>query len=328
MNVSIIIPTFNRSEDLRKALESVLDQTLLPAEIVMVDDSTNDDTIKMINSLRSSFERREIGLNYIRKIKREGLPKARNIGINNSKGDIILFLDDDVILDKHYIEEIIKVYANSPNVKGVQGYWANGSNLALSTRFLNALSGLFFHFHYKENDCSILSSFEQTYPLPLTKIILSECFSGCNFSYYRSIFNEFRFDEKLKKYALGEDRDLSYRVFMKYPFSMYTTPYAKLIHNQTPVARMNLENRIYLRIIYWHYLFYKNMNRNLKNRIAFLWSIIGEIIFIFAGLFIPRSFSRRVYLDMFQYYIRSMWLCEKHKSEIIDGDLEFFNKDI
>jgi glycosyltransferase involved in cell wall biosynthesis len=86
-NVSVVIPTYNRAEYLRVALESAVSQTCLPAEIIVVDDGSTDNT-------------QEVVRDYIDQIRyfiqtNSGPSAARNLGIRESRCDYIAFLDSD-----------------------------------------------------------------------------------------------------------------------------------------------------------------------------------------------------------------------------------------
>jgi glycosyltransferase involved in cell wall biosynthesis len=105
MQVSVIIPTYNRQKDLKTCLNSILIQTKLPKEVIIVDDSDNDKIENLITEENGIFENKNIDLRYIRNKRGKSLTIARNVGIDNSTGDVVLFLDDDVILDKDYIKE-------------------------------------------------------------------------------------------------------------------------------------------------------------------------------------------------------------------------------
>lgn len=87
--VSIIIPTYNRSEKLKRALESIYCQTYFNWEVCIVDNHSDDDTIEMIKSFNDSRLR-------IYKIHNNGVIGAsRNIGIENANGKYVAFLDSD-----------------------------------------------------------------------------------------------------------------------------------------------------------------------------------------------------------------------------------------
>jgi len=101
MQVSVIIPTYNRLKNLKETLNSVIVQTTLPKEIIIVDDSDDDKIKNLIEYKKSKFEKRRTLLKYIRNKKDKSLAIARNIGIENATGDIILFLDDELMLNKN-----------------------------------------------------------------------------------------------------------------------------------------------------------------------------------------------------------------------------------
>lgn len=89
MEISVVVPTFNRADVLRRSLESVLAQTLLPAEIVVVDDASTDGTDGVIGEIGSELVR------YVRLPARSGSQAARNHGIREARGNWIAFQDSD-----------------------------------------------------------------------------------------------------------------------------------------------------------------------------------------------------------------------------------------
>jgi len=114
--VSIVIPTYNRRELLKKTLISLFNQNYPKDkyEIIVVDDGSNDDTEEMIKSLKPTCN-----FKYFYWPRKEefklGEPKnrvavARNIGIENSEGEIIVFVDSDMILHPNCIREHVKIH--------------------------------------------------------------------------------------------------------------------------------------------------------------------------------------------------------------------------
>ncbi len=318
MQVSIIIPTYNRVKDLDACLDSIINQILLPKEIMIVDDSDNDEIENLIEQREKEFKEKNMFLRYIRNEKEKSLTISRNTGVENTTGDIILFLDSDVILDEDYINEILKVYEEQKNALGVQGYITNSYTLS---RIINNIRKLLFLDYFEKNKCRILPSTEPTYPNTIDNIISCEWISGSNQSYKKEIFEEFKFDEILKKYSFKEDMDFSYRIFKKYPDSLYMTPYAKLIHNVSQMGRVPKRELIYLKEIYRLYLFYKNINQTFKNNLIFLWSRVGYLIFNLS----MRQQKRSLQL---KYQIGAYRMCIKHLREIKEGSLDFFNRSL
>jgi glycosyltransferase involved in cell wall biosynthesis len=87
--VSVIIPTFNRSKSLKRAIDSIFLQTYRNWEIIVVDNSSSDDTCDMLKKYNSEKIRFFI-------VKNQGvIGFSRNVGIEKSKGKFVAFLDSD-----------------------------------------------------------------------------------------------------------------------------------------------------------------------------------------------------------------------------------------
>ncbi|MBU0636705.1 glycosyltransferase [Patescibacteria group bacterium] len=101
LKISVIIPTYNSARYIKEAIDSVLTQTLLPFEIIVINDGSTDNTEQIIASYI------ELGkIIYIKK-KNNGTASARNVGIKNAKGELIAFLDaDDVWLPEKLAKQI------------------------------------------------------------------------------------------------------------------------------------------------------------------------------------------------------------------------------
>jgi len=106
---SIIIPTYNRAQFLKKTIETVLYQTYSLFEIIIIDDGSTDNTFEVVNEIKNEK------LKYY-KIKNSERGAARNYGAQIAKGDYLNFFDsDDLMCENHLSEanELIKLY-NKP----------------------------------------------------------------------------------------------------------------------------------------------------------------------------------------------------------------------
>lgn len=101
--VSVVIPTYNRSKTIKRAIDSVLAQTYLNIEIIIVDDCSADNTENIVLENYKDNNR----VKYIRLKNNLGACIARNIGIKNSKGKYVAFLDSDDVFYKDKIEKQI-----------------------------------------------------------------------------------------------------------------------------------------------------------------------------------------------------------------------------
>lgn len=92
---SVIIPAFNRSELLLRAMHSCIVQTAPPLEIIVVDDAGAEDLCTVVGRLKSACESRGIGLVCIRLSANGGPAAARNEGWRQAHGEYLAFLDSD-----------------------------------------------------------------------------------------------------------------------------------------------------------------------------------------------------------------------------------------
>lgn len=114
--VSVIIPLYNSSKYIKKAIISVLTQTYRNIEVIVVDDGSSDAGPAIVKEIIKDGKR-------VRLFEQEnrGACAARNLGFSSSKGDFIQFLDADDLLSPNKIEDQLKVLTKSP------GCIANGS---------------------------------------------------------------------------------------------------------------------------------------------------------------------------------------------------------
>ena len=93
--VSIIIPTYKRNENLKKAIESILKQTYQNIEIIVVDDNNPNTEYRKKNEILMQSYIKNSKVKYIKHEKNKNGAAARNTGINAANGKYIGFLDDD-----------------------------------------------------------------------------------------------------------------------------------------------------------------------------------------------------------------------------------------
>lgn len=111
--VSVIIPTYNREQILEKCLRALLDQTY-PAgrcEIIVIDDGSTDGTRAMVERV-SDEHRARAGFSPItyRYRKHTSISAARNEGINLARGELVIFLDSDIVTKPDFIEAHVRVH--------------------------------------------------------------------------------------------------------------------------------------------------------------------------------------------------------------------------
>lgn len=110
---SVIIPCFNQGRYLAEAVNSVLNQSCVPAEIIVIDDGSTDETADVAASFGNKIE-------YVYQ-QNAGLGAARNAGIKKAKGDLIAFSDSDDYWSLDKLEKQVGFLHGAPNVDMVFG---------------------------------------------------------------------------------------------------------------------------------------------------------------------------------------------------------------
>lgn len=109
--ISVVIPCFNSGEYLQAAIESVINSGFDDYEIVVVDDGSTDPmTIRTLERIKDS------GIIKLIRIKNVGAASARNIGVNQTAGDFLLFLDSDNRIKPDYLVKSFKAIENNPEI--------------------------------------------------------------------------------------------------------------------------------------------------------------------------------------------------------------------
>ncbi len=108
--ISVIIPTYNRREYIEETLNSLKNQTYRNWECIVVDDNSNEKTLKIIKKCFGIDNRFKLIIKS-KKLKK-GPNISKNIGLEKAKGDFIQFLDSDDILAPNKFEEQIKIIEN------------------------------------------------------------------------------------------------------------------------------------------------------------------------------------------------------------------------
>ncbi|QYC43259.1 Putative glycosyltransferase EpsH [Nonomuraea coxensis DSM 45129] len=112
--VSLIVPCYNAARTLRLCLESVLAQTRVPDEIVVVDDASSDGSAALAE---------ELGCRVVRLPDNRGVSAARNAGVAATSGEVIFFLDSDVALRPDAVASALAILEEDPGVGCVHGVY-------------------------------------------------------------------------------------------------------------------------------------------------------------------------------------------------------------
>lgn len=106
--LSVVIPLFNKERFVQATINSVLNQTYLNFEIIVVDDCSTDDSKSIVEKLASDK------IQIVSHRSNRGLSASRNTGIRHSQHDFVVFLDADDILKTNYLDKIISLITSFP----------------------------------------------------------------------------------------------------------------------------------------------------------------------------------------------------------------------
>jgi GT2 family glycosyltransferase len=270
MKFSLIICTYMRPEPLLQLLQSVQAQTVCPDEILIIDGSTNEETGIVLKENR--FEELKC---FMVPAEFRGLTKQRNYGIERvgNEMEIVCFLDDDIVLEKDYFEQLLRSYEIYPEALGVGGYIINESQCEYVGERYQPKSDEYFFDGWKrkdgsrfilrkklglDSDCppgysSLYSHGRSVGFLPPSgKIYEVEMLMGGVSSFRKKVFQSLQFSTYFEGYGLYEDADFTLRVAKL--GKLYLNTAAKLNHyhdasgrpNQYTYGRMVVRNGWYV----------------------------------------------------------------------------------
>lgn len=205
INISVVIPLYNKQNSIAATLQSVLAQTYTNYEIIVVDDGSTDDSANIAEATlreckvygvecRGSIIRRANG----------GVCSARNRGIQEAKYDYVALLDGDDLWDEHYLEEQVNLIQDFPEAKMWGINFAEMSNGELIRKLPTGLPEGYRG--YVENYFQIPGRISDLY-CSSSVVIQKEVFDKVGY-----------FDERIK-YA--EDSDMWFRIIATYLVAFY-----------------------------------------------------------------------------------------------------------
>lgn len=246
MTFSIVIPTKNRPQELITMFNSIIEQTRLPDQVIIIDQSHSDNLVK--SSLETLVEKTNIRLNYIHDENINGLVAAKSVSLKYNECDIISFFDDDIVLKPNYLFEISQAFINNKSIMGANGIIINRPEY----NYLKSLIFNFFHIGlFRDNRQSVSNKTNDTSLLPVNTL------SGGLSSWKKGVFEKVKFDTENKFHAY-EDKEFSIRVGRAFPNQMYIVPGAKLYHYHSPGNRQSILKRTKTDVVEVIMLFKKN----------------------------------------------------------------------
>lgn len=301
-NVTVVIPTRNRLESLKRTLVSLNNQSVLAKEVIVVDSSDNN---IFEEDLNGSYNSSRLFVIH----SKPSVCLQRNIGIEKSKSEFILLCDDDMELPENYIESLIKYLNENKDVNIVSGLVVEKRNeeWKYSERKISFFKLLVYHVfglsiwtELKMKDFSsnkLVQKFVKFYLGKGNRIAKSGWPIVINYDWpiFRTpiyslmcavirseIIKKSPYDEAFYENGIGDNYD----VLMSMNSEVAVLSTLKVKHYKAPINRVKNEEAYYYRVSALHYILLKFKRFGIGNLAFFVWSIFGNsMLFLFNGKF-------------------------------------------
>lgn len=332
MDYSVVIPIYKRSEIILKTLDSILMQHYQPIEILIIDNNHCKLESNKLNLIVSKFSLRcNISINIIKSFKNSGA-LARNIGANYAKGELIAFLDSDVVLDLDYYSTLINYFIKDQDLIGIQGVDKSFIESQIKDKDANFLRRLLLKCEDFFETGTLLNrefgyvspSLAVGHPNVLNEFeVKSQWISTCAGLFKKYLFKKYYFPTQFVTYSNNEYLFFSYQLFLNDEGKMLYTSKAKYKDVQTSNGRINNISLMYQVQAYDYYIFFKLFKFNFVNILIFFKSRIGHLILNILRLIRKGEFS------LFKYFhaVCSIIYPLIYLNSILKEDLSFYEKD-
>jgi GT2 family glycosyltransferase len=253
-------------DDLRLTIRTLLGQTELPSEVIIIDQSSDEQSHEAVRSEFSQAQNRVPALpelKYVRDDSILGVSAARNRAMTLAAEDVWLFLDDDVIMEPEFVAELMRVYRTNKKVHGVSGVITNYVPPSVVYR---AWLRIFARGPFLERRLPIYWQADKLRDAGLFQV---NGFSGGVMSFRADVARNGKFDTRIRN---GEDVDFC--VSLGPNLVLVIAPQVRLQHMSSPVGR---SQDLWLAqfAATQSFLYTKNWRDNFTNRVCFAWLCIG-----------------------------------------------------
>ncbi|MDJ0598175.1 MAG: hormogonium polysaccharide biosynthesis glycosyltransferase HpsN [Crocosphaera sp.] len=224
--ISVIIPTYGREKILIDSIKDVLKQEYSDFEVLVIDQTQNHEpeTENFLADLANAQK-----INWY-KVNWASLPGARNYAVRRSKGDIVLFIDDDVKLEPNYLQAHGKNYQENQEIGAVAGRVFDRMKLAdFATANADTSPYTIDYLPEAAKDPGIAWYYIDLVHTTKPQQVISA--RGCNMSFRKEIFTKYNiwFDERFRGSAVREESDFCLRL-RKTNYKIWYDPEANLVH--------------------------------------------------------------------------------------------------
>lgn len=270
----MIIPVKDRPDDLERALASLVAQSRLPFEIIVVDQSA-DDRCRQVFEHASLNAPPEIRFRYAHDTSLSGANAARNAGIALSGGEIVAFSDDDAQLEVGGIAEFQRVFSTHPEVVAVGGVVTNYNPPGPLGRIFTRA---FYRGPFFDERQPVYCNWRTLTPdvlIPTGKL------NGGMMAFRREYLKAVGGldDQRLCGACVGDDIDVAQRMLRHTgkSNSVVLAPRVQIVHESLGSWRRE-DRSIEFQIVSQHYLLTKNLGDSALHHVQYWWMVFGLFV--------------------------------------------------
>ncbi|MER3446058.1 MAG: glycosyl transferase [Candidatus Dadabacteria bacterium] len=250
--ISVIVPVYNGDEYLSRCLNALAASSYKSFEIIVVDDASTDDSAEIS---------RKMGATVLKLPHQSGPAAARNYGTSKAQGDILFFVDSDVVVQPGTIARVVADFQENPDIAAIFGSYDDNP---ASTDFLSQLRNL-FHYFIHQNSNKQAKTF----------------WAGCG-AIYKEVFCELKgFDEIRYPRASIEDIELGLRIWRR-GYRIMLDKELQVKHLKRWAWGSCLKTDIFYRAVPWSRLILesgflpRDLNQQISHRISAL--LVGLLV--------------------------------------------------
>jgi len=267
--LSLVIPTKNRPEDLIELINSIMNQSLMPDELIIIDQSDTSQSKELIQSRWNDTSNSK--LIYILDSNIKGLVDAKRHGTLISSHDLVCFLDDDLILDNHFLKQIIEPFQFDTTILGSSGVFIN---FPIRSKLYSVMYSLFHKGIFSDPRPQVFRTYEgYSNPLLSTNVL----WGGITI-WNADVLKKVPFDDKNFLFMM-EDFDYSAKVRNNLGNNFFINPNARAIHNHSETNRAS-ETDQEAKKISEYIAYYKKRSTNFIDLMHLLWLLIGLFLHV------------------------------------------------
>ena len=277
MNIAVVVPAHNGGSTLKRCLASITASSVKPDQVIVVDDGSTETVVYDLAT--------EYGFDYLSVPNGPtGPARARNLGVEQAKAELVLFVDSDVVLAHDSIERVVEVFSNSPETHAIFGSYDTSPDVqTIVSRYKNLLHH-FVHQHGNKKASTFWSGFGAV------RRQVFQATGGFDTSYKKPCIEDIEFGGRLAKAG----------------FNTQLRPEIQVKHLKHWTLTGMIRTDIFCRAIPWTRLIINqnsgvsdDLNTSMKSRLSAITAILFAVSLICTAAGLPLKYAAVFFLGAY-----------------------------